>query len=116
MNIVMTCEKEFHPGVMIDRQVELDETLKVVGAGGNYIWQVEADLIDDSEYDNGFQYDTYVGFVIAAPDPATVWKLMSERTNLGDCDYDNYKWKMRVIGIDITGDGKRIIQSDRKVG
>ncbi len=91
------------------RNIEVDELLRPRGPQQNYIWEVNTDWNDD-DYDD-MPFEVYTGFTVSADDYDKVWKLINSHTDLNDMDYDLASWKIKLVGVDLTNDGPRIMRS-----
>lgn len=99
------------------RKIDVDDLLRNPKEGmvnHNFIWKVAVKW-NPSEYDD-IPWEVYTGFTISADDYSTVWKLMCKFTDLNERDYEDALFNIRLIGVDLTSEGDRIINTSYKGG
>lgn len=95
------------------RAIDVDDRSRPEGSYA-YLWEVTSEWHID-EYD-GMPWDVDTGFVIAADDYDSVWRQMCAKTDLNESEYDDTVWKIKLIGVDLTTEGPRIISTTSRNG
>ncbi len=91
-------------------RISFDESKMIRGLPRDYIWHVKL-------LSKGADYDTFDGFVVVASNADVVWDLIVTKGHLADGEYGKEPtWRATVVGIDLTQEGPRVIESSFRAG
>lgn len=108
LNIVKKVVDRNDPKTFNWWKLEINDSRKIPGLQKNYIWHLS---------NEGAEYDTHDGFVVSAPDYDMAWALACGRGRLHDCGYDtDIPWIVELVGIDLSPEGNRVIESSFRAG